>query len=277
MSDMPVPMPDRLLRFADLTIGGGAIPLPLGLIPSALPQEIVQAEPHDTATNDLRAPGDEPPPMADAAPPPVSAPLDDAIPDEAVLNSLNAAVDALRVSLVPTSGGRALDGPPVAMSDTDIPPLSLATALDPAVTVSVVAEAPAAEVNAPPDAAAAVAAQPAPPVSAAPIATPVDTLANAATPVVTAVEATVQGAVDVVDAVVDATLGNVLVPSLQGLGLDALAGLLPAAPQTPSSDSGSVSHDSPLLDVIGLPEVLHDQDWAQSAHAPQHLVGSGLV
>src|SRR5262245_30968712 len=99
---------ERALRFSDLAINAAAIPLPVDLMPSAVPQDAVpdDAVPGDAA-NDMRGATHDTQ-AAQSAPEvqsPQSSTADPSVPDVAVLNSLQAAIDAVHDSLHETSAG----------------------------------------------------------------------------------------------------------------------------------------------------------------------------
>jgi hypothetical protein len=74
------------------------------------------------------------------------------------------------------------------------------------------------------------------------------------------------------------TLGAVTIPSLEGLGFDALAGLLPPAAASPTETHGAnpiptFLEDIPGLAAFDIPEIVH----ADQNHSLLHLVGHGLI
>jgi hypothetical protein len=107
----------------------------------------------------------------------------------------------------------------------------------------------------------------------------VQAAAAAVQDVTAALESTLSGVVGVASG----DSGAVTIPSLGGLGLDAMAGLLPPASAAPGPSHASDSVLASVEEVasfaaVGLPEVLHaDQLLGHEVHSPLHLVGSGLL
>jgi hypothetical protein len=264
--------PDRTLRLRDLAIQADAVPLPVSLIPSAIPQPLPGDEP---AVADLRA---DPPPDEGAQTQPgsqapailtvASTAVDQLVPDDAVLQSINAAIDAVRATLKPDADGvQQVPFEPQA----DLPDAGAADA-----AAGQHAAHTSAAVLSPAETASSI-------VSEAP---PASTLENTAGPALEPVQGIVQSPplmAPVLDDVTDIATAAVTIPSLGGVGLDALAGLLPI-----SLAASSSSHDADLalpgledvatIAAIGVADVLHiDQPLAQEGHSPLGLIGSGLL
>jgi len=267
---------DPARRLVDLALNSTALPLPISLIPPALPQDIV------ISGEALR---EAPAPHQDSAGEPLAGLLqsastpDASIADEAVLNSVNAALDAVRVSLQDTAPtAQVVDTHPGDVAD--LAPLSLVSPLDTLLTASVVSNAPDASAEAAPADIASVASDTCivVPETAMQVLPQADALLGTAAQIIVDLTEVVGDVVEGVVHTADAVVGNVLVPTLNGLGLDILNGLVPAPPQTASAhDVSTASHDAAVFDVIGTETGIADHDVAYAPHAPQHLVGSGLI
>lgn len=294
---------DKALRFADMAVNAAAVPLPVNLMPSLVPQELPHdMPPADTAANDR--PVDEAPAnlLANHVEP-ITA--DQVTPEDALSNSLQAAVNAVHNSLNDTAP--ALPQEPALNADAAAP---LAISSDPsmpdvnasAVSSDAVSFADAPHASTPHGAATAGSsggdvAAPATadlavqlPDASGAVPTLLHTVSDVVhtvTDVVQTLETTVENTVNTLTS----TLGNLLggepdtgavtIPSLGGVGLDAINGLLPpAAPEFAHNADPTMTsaHEMPIFDAIGVPEVLHAvQDLVHTPDSPQHLAGSGLI
>jgi hypothetical protein len=266
---------DRALRLADLAIGAGAVPLPVDPTPPVMRDAVAAADTPDDrqavtpADHVIHAQPDDP-----ARADPTAG--DRAVPDDAVLKSLQASVDAIHASLHDDTTGLHQVLPGSLDDQSDLVSIAHAPATD---LLDRTSDVDHSDVG----------------LAATGTAGPGETLGqppaletgelHGLQPVeatVATLTAPIMSTVDALLNVVHADAGAVTIPSLGGSGFDAMAGLLhPAAAPDPAHADPALTptHDMPVFAAIGAPEMLHavDQDLAHAVHAPAHLVGSGLI
>lgn len=302
---------DRALRLEDVLINAGALPLPIDLTPSMLPQpELERAEPLSNGSDSLRTA--EPAPdaastlLSEINPAPEG--TSDTFAQDAVTNSLQAARDAIRDSLRTDISPRAIEaaspsGPDLLAASRPSPSAAVpepspagsdnadgvpnfahgspAANFDLAHVVPVLFPQQTNDIADRPAEVAAV-----PSEIAAPATAVSDVVANLVDDAQTVVSGLAAAAGPIVGAVLNpiaAAIDAVTVPSLQGVGFDALAGLL--HPQSAGPDVTVQTNASPdhlpvgdTLVPIGLGDLIPiDLGEAHAIHSLLPHAGSGLI